>query len=153
MRILLILFLLVQPIISNSQIIIDQAGDNWKALADSAVKLIKITSPHHYLMLANNCERITFFTADYSSISGELGEMCTIYISRNDVNLGIQNIAVAIVHESFHCKITHENKVKLNMDYEELCAYLSELSFLNLLPAANPMLIRHAQSQINNLTK
>ena len=153
MRLLLILFLLVCPTLSNSQIIIDQAGDNWKALVDSAIKLIKITSPPHYLMLENNCDRITFFTADYSSISGEPGEMCTIYISRNDVNLGIQNIAVAIVHESFHCKITHENRVNLNMDYEELCAYLSELSFLNLLPDADPMLIRHAKTQINNLSK
>ena len=151
MRILLILLLF--PTIVNSQIIIDQAGDNWRELADSAVRLIKSTSDYHYSILQKNCERITFFTDTCSSTSGEAGEKGTIYISRNDIKLGIQNIAVAIVHESFHCKMTRENRVNISNNDEELCAYLFELSFLNKLPNPEPILIKHAKKQINKLSK
>lgn len=151
-KLLITMGLLIVSTIANSQIVVDQAGNNWRGLIDSALTIIKTNSPYYYSVIKDNCNHITFFNATYSSTSGKLGEMGTIYISKLDIDLGIQNVMAAIVHESFHCMVMHYC-LNINPFYEEYCAYRHEWQFLNSLPNPDPRLIKHAETQMINFKR
>lgn len=132
---------------AKSQIIIDQAGDNWRAKVDSAIVLIKTAPSFYYAGLIASCDSISFFNADFSSCSGGLKQKGTIFVSAKDVRLGIQNIAAVLIHESIHLSLQSKG-VKFPPNKEEHLAYLYEWQFLMNLPGADLSLIKYAESRM-----
>jgi hypothetical protein len=70
-----------------------------------------------------------------------------IYISRNDVLLGVQNVAAVLVHESQHLWIWN-SKIDLSKPDEEIMCYKYELEFLNKIPNCKKYLKKHAINAI-----
>jgi hypothetical protein len=147
MRKILLALMLMLSVSAKSQIVIDQAGDDWQSLADSALRLIKTNSPYYYNNVVQSCDTISFFNANFSSNCGAKDTKGTIFISANDVRLGIQNIAAVIVHESIHLRITQQGIHMWYRNEERLC-YTYELNFLHKLEKPEKWLIEHAETQI-----
>jgi hypothetical protein len=59
----------------------------------------------------------------------------------------INNIAAAIVHESFHM-YRWNNNLERGMNIEECMGYTYELEFLMKIPNVEPFLIEHAKEMI-----
>jgi hypothetical protein len=132
----------------TSQIKIDQAGDNWSLKIDSALMLIKESSLDHHILVLENCKQISFFNSRYSSNSGKYKEKGTIFISSGDIEFGIQNLAMVIVHESLHLMYTRK-AIIISPEEEELSCYYFELQLLNKFKNPDPFLRSHCLSMID----
>ena len=146
-KLFLMLILLAVTSVSHAQIYVDQAGDDWRAKADSAISLIKTASAFYYTGLLAVCDSISFFNASFSSCEGSVNQMGTIFVSANDVRLGVQNIAAVLVHESLHLRFAM-NGYSLPPRKEEHLAYMYEWQFLKTLPGADSALIEYAESRM-----
>ena len=82
-----------------SQIQIDDVGDGWKLKVDSALTLIKKTSPEHYKEVSEYCKHITYWMGGFSTTQ----DSSVVAISVRDMKIGsVNNLACIIVHESHH---------------------------------------------------
>ena len=89
--------------ICKSQIVIDKAGDGWDLRADSALAIIKQTDTTAYKLVLRVCNKITFWSGNYSTNEGYKDTKGTIMISSTDAKAkSLNNIAAVIVHESLH---------------------------------------------------
>lgn len=112
-----------------SQITIDDVGDGWKNQVDSALSLIKKTSPEHWKEVNEYCTHITFWLGDFSSTT----DSSTVMISTKDIKLNsINNLACVIIHETHHLYILNKG-IKLTEPKEELECYLWEYDFFKKL--------------------
>jgi hypothetical protein len=121
-----------------SQVVIDDAGDNWKPKIETAIQLIETYDYDKYLKLTQVCNRISYWNGKYSTTEG-IGTIIISSIEMRDTS--IQNIAAVIIHESYHLmKINDKDK---NEYLEEYDAYIYELDFLSRLPNPNKNLLEH----------
>ena len=135
----LIIFFLTITTSLFSQITIDDVGDGWKSKVDSALNLIKVTSPEHWSEVSTYCKHITFWIGDFSTTV----DSYTIMICRKDIYLNsINNLACVIVHESHHLMIW-QNDIVLPMPDEELNCYLWEWEFVKRIENPEPWLQKH----------
>lgn len=122
-----------------SQILVDDVGDGWKSQVDSALMLIKKTSPEHWNEVSEYCNHITFWIGDFSTTT----DTATVMISTKDMRIGsVNNLACIIVHEVHHLYILKTGRV-LKPEEEELICYLWENEFLKKVPGAEEWLKRH----------
>jgi len=122
-----------------SQITIDDVGDGWKSKVESALELIKITSPDHFAEVQRNCSRITFWIGNFSTTT----DSSTVMICRKDININsINNLACVIIHESHHLYI-QKNNIVLSSAKEELDCYYYEMEFVKKLPNPEEWLVKH----------
>ena len=122
-----------------SQILVDDVGDGWKSQVDSALMLIKKTSPEHWNEVSEYCNHITFWIGDFSTTT----DTATVMISTKDMRIGsVNNLACIIVHEVHHLYILKTGRV-LKPEEEELICYLWENEFLKKVPEAEEWLKRH----------
>jgi hypothetical protein len=131
------------------QIKIDDIGDNWKVRVDSALILIKTYDSVKYDVINKYCTHITFWNGAFSTLENQE----TIMITQRDMIGGsINDIAAAIVHESFHM-LRWNNNLEKDMKTEERLGYSYELDFLLKLPNVEPFLIEHAKEMIEFFKK
>ena len=122
-----------------SQIQIDDVGDGWKLKVDSALTLIKKTSPGHYKEVSEYCNHITYWMGSFSTTQ----DSSVVVISVKDMKIGsVNNIACIIVHESHHL-LLRKKHIKLEPKKEELECYQYEYSFLEKVPNVEDWLIIH----------
>lgn len=142
-KFLIILFLSFSSTLFG-QIKIDDIGDNWKNRVDSALSLIKTYDTQKYEIVNKYCKHITFWNGTFSTLENQE----TIMIAQKDmINGSINDIAAAIVHESFHM-YRWNNNLERGMMIEEKLAYTYELEFLLKIPNVEPFLIEHAKEMI-----
>jgi hypothetical protein len=142
MRFLLTILVLF---ISNniySQIALPVTASQYTKTIDSAITLIKITDTTVYNRLDSMVDVIDMWLSAFSSCDTKV-----IYISRNDVLLGVQNVAAVLVHESQHLWIWHSN-INLSKQDEEIMCYKYELAFLDKIPNCEKYLKKHAINAI-----
>jgi hypothetical protein len=140
----------------NAQIIVDKGGDGWSDKVDSALVIIKNTSPKHWKMVEESCNHISMWNGKVSTTQpGKGSELGMIVISRDDFKLGsINNIASVIVHESRHLWISRNGINFKDGSAEEADCYLWELEFLQMIPKVEPWLVQHVFNQyIGNSNK
>jgi len=140
----------------NAQIIVDKGGDGWSDKVDSALAIIKNTSPKHWKMVEESCNHISMWNGKVSTTQpGKGSELGMIVISRDDFKLGsINNIASVIVHESRHLWISRNGLVFKDPTLEEADCYLWELEFLQMIPNVEQWLVQHVFNQyIGNSNK
>lgn len=141
------LVLLLFPLTLCSQIKVDKAGDGWDSIVYSAINLIKKTSPIHYAVLTETTQNVQFWNEDYSSNNVIEGKG-VIVISSQDIKLNsLNNIAAALVHESYHLKFLKYGPDLRGYEEEYQC-YLFELKFLKLLPNVEPYLLANVHEQL-----
>jgi len=139
--------LLLFPLTLCSQIKVDKAGDGWDSVVYSAIDLIKKTSPLHYAVLMETTQNVQFWKEDYSSNNLIEGKG-VIVISSQDIKLNsLNNIAAALIHESYHLKFLKYGPDLTGYEEEYQC-YLYELKFLKLLPQVEPYLLAHVKEQL-----
>jgi hypothetical protein len=132
-----------------SQILVDDVGDGWKSQVDSALLLIKKTSPEHWTEVENYCTHITFWLGNFSTTS----DSSTVMISTKDIRLNsINNLACIIIHETHHLYILNKG-IKLTEPKEELECYLYELKFVNKLKDCEFWLKAHVIKCINHYSE
>lgn len=147
-----LLAIFLAPIAAFSQIRVDDVGDGWKSKVDSAIVLIKQTSPQAAALLDSTTIHIEFWLGDRSSTRPDpKGGKGTILLAVDEIELGIQNIAAVLVHESFHLHI-HKIKYKMAQRDEEVAAYVWEIMFLKQIPNCPDWLIINAEYQIRTLS-
>ena len=135
---LVILFLTLTTSIF-SQITIDDVGDGWKNQVDSALSLIKLTSPEHWNEVNKYCKHITFWIGDFSTTV----DSNTVMISRKAIYLNsINNLACTIIHESHHLMLL-QSDFYMKPSEEELSCYLWEWEFLKTIENPEPWLQKH----------
>jgi len=135
----LISFFLFMTTSLFSQITIDDVGDGWKSKVDSALTLIKNTSPEHWNQVEKSCKHITFWIGDFSTTI----DSSTVMICRKDMNIkSINNLACVIIHESHHLYI-QQNDIVLTPQKEELECYYWELEFINKVTNSEEWLKQH----------
>jgi hypothetical protein len=134
---------------ANAQIVVDKGGDSWSTKVDSALVLIKKTSPKHWQMIQESCNHISMWNGKTSTTQpGKGSELGTIVISRDDFKLNsINNIAAVIVHESKHLWISINAVKYSSSSAEEADCYLWELEFLQMIPNVEPWLVQHVFNQ------
>lgn len=134
---------------ANAQIVVDKGGDSWSTKVDSALVLIKKTSPKHWQMVQESCDHISMWNGKTSTAQPGKGiELGTIVISRDDFKLNsINNIAAVIVHESKHLWISINAVNYSSGNAEEADCYLWELEFLEMIPNVEPWLVQHVFKQ------
>lgn len=144
MGVFVFLFMLI-PMITYSQIQIDDVGDNWKQTVTRAIENIKQIDSIRYNILINTCTNVSFWNGDYSTT--EDGKI--ILISQKDMKLNsLNNISAVLVHESYHLCIL-KNKIKLSIENEEYYTYLYELDFLLKIPNVEIGLIENCLKMID----
>jgi len=136
--------LLLFPIVSYSQIRVDDVGDGWKPKVDSAISLIKKVDYARYEVLVKNCDKIEFIIGDFSTTKPPN----VIAITTKDINKGsINNIAAVLVHESYHLMLWNQG-IKMDPKKEEKEAYTWEYEFLCKLPDVEDWLFLYTVNQI-----
>jgi len=142
----IITFLLLLSTTGFSQIQIDDVGDGWKLKVDSALTLIKKTSPEHYKEVSEYCKHITYWMGGFSTTQ----DSSVVVISVKDMKIGsVNNLACIIVHESHHLAIQNKHIV-MNSKKEELECYQYEYEFLQKIPNAEDWLTIHVIKNIIN---
>lgn len=141
--------LLFSVTFANAQIVVDKGGDGWSTQVDSALAIIKRTSPIHWKMVEESCSQISMWNGKFSTTQpGKDSAKGTIVISRDDFNLkSINNIAAVIVHESKHLWISRNGIKYSDPGLEEADCYLWELEFLQMIPGVEPWLVQHVFNQ------
>jgi len=125
-----------------SQITLPVTASQYTKTIDSAITLIKITDTAVYNRLDSMVDVIDMWLSAFSSCDTKV-----IYISRNDVLLGVQNVAAVLVHESQHLWIWN-SKIDLSKPDEEIMCYKYELAFLDKIPNCEKYLKKHAINAI-----
>jgi hypothetical protein len=144
MRHTIALILLLLPTLCFSQIKVPDIGEGWKAQVDSAIALVKATSPESYDLLIDNCKEIEYIIGDYSTTKPPH----IIAINTRDLQKhSINNIAAILVHESYHLYL-YNIGAHLDPNFEELVCYRKEYTFLCKLPYVEDWLFRNAINQI-----
>jgi len=138
MRILLLILVLFTFNNVYSQITIPAMASQYAKTIDSAITLVQKTDIEVYNRLDSVCNGVDLWLGSFSSCSDGI-----IYISRNDVLLGVQNVAAVLVHESKHLWIWQQ-QIKLEIEQEETMCYKYELEFLNKVPNCSWELKKHA---------
>jgi hypothetical protein len=130
---------------------IDRGGDDWSCLIEEALVKIAVTDQESYRLVVENVERISMITGDRSTNEPLPYGRGTVYICTADLKSGlINNIAAALVHESYHLSIWRLiGRNNLNRwCSEEITAYRVELAFIQRLPDAEPFLAAHCLRMI-----
>lgn len=126
----LISIALFLPSLSFGQIKVEDVGEGWKPLVDSAITLIMDNDMDKYNILINHCKSVEFIISDRSTTKTP----DVIAISTGDLKLrSVNNIAAILVHESYHLYLFSIG-VKMSEREEELSAYMYEYGFLCNLP-------------------
>jgi hypothetical protein len=126
MKHLMTLILTIFSFTLFSQIRVDQSGEGWKEMVDSALILIQKTDTSAYNHLKKHCTKIGFWNGGYSSNEGT-----EIFVSRSDILLGsVENIACILIHEAKHLEIQSSG---ISLQEEECICYKYELEFINKL--------------------
>lgn len=148
-NIIIIISLLIITNRAAAQIIVDKGGDGWSVQVDSALAIIKKTSPKHWQIVEESCNHISMWNGKVSTTQPGIGAAKgTIVISRDDFKLGsINNIASVIVHESRHLWISRMAIKFQTVESEEAHCYLWELEFLQTIPGVEPWLVKHVFNQ------
>jgi len=148
-RSILAILIFLNCVVASAQIVVDKGGDNWAQRVDSALIVIKNTSPKHWKMVEESCDHISMWNGKFSTTQpNKDGAKGTIVISRDDFNLNsINNIAAVIVHESKHLWISRNALTFSSPSAEEADCYLWELEFLQCIPNVEPWLIQHVFNQ------
>jgi hypothetical protein len=134
-----IIFALLLPIVTFSQIRISDIGD-WKPKIQEAIELIRVTDSAKYDLLINNCDNIEFIIGDHSTTRPPK----TIVINTKDMNLdSINNIASVLVHESYHLYL-YSKCEELTERAEELICYQYEYAFLCKLKSVEGWLFKNS---------
>ncbi len=142
----IVTFLMLLTTTGFSQIQIDDVGDGWKLKVDSALTLIKNTSPEHYKEVSEYCKHITYWMGGFSTTQ----DSSVVVISVKDMKIGsINNLACIIVHESHHLAIQNKHIV-MDPKKEELECYQYEYVFLQRIPNAEDWLTIHVIKNIIN---
>jgi hypothetical protein len=142
----IITFLMLFATTGFSQIQIDDVGDGWKLKVDSALTLIKKTSPEHYKEVSEYCDHITYWMGGFSTTQ----DSSVVAISVRDMKIGsVNNLACIIVHESHHLMIQKKHIV-MDPKKEELECYQYEYVFLQRIPNAEDWLTIHVIKNIIN---
>ena len=142
MRFLLIILCLFAFNSAYSQIVLPVTASQYVKTIDSAITLIQKTDTNAYKQLDLMVDSIDMWLGSFSSC-----DYGWIFISRDDILLGVQNVAAVLVHESQHIWIW-ENEIKLNHGQEEVVCYQYELNFLNKVPNCDWRLKKHAVQNI-----
>ena len=133
--------------ICKSQIVIDKAGDGWDLRADSALAIIKQTDTTAYKLVLRVCNKITFWSGNYSTNEGYKDTKGTIMISSTDAKAkSLNNIAAVIVHESLHLYLRYRGVEESQK--EEILCYSYEYDFLRKIPNVEYYLLEHCLRQI-----
>lgn len=147
--IIYIIFLL--PFYVSAQIQIDAAGDFWDRDVKEALDKIKSIDTSYYNLIANSCNKISFWNGGYSTNFIESDGMGTILISAADMKIGdIDNVCSVLVHESLHLRIKIMG-ISLDQNSEEILCYKYELGFLYMIPDVGGYLIDHVRLQIASI--
>lgn len=126
MKHLMTLILTIFSFTVFSQVRVDQSGEGWKEMVDSAIILIKRTDTSAYNHLIKHCTKIGFWNGGYSS-----NESTEIFVSRSDILLGsVENIACILIHEAKHLELQSSG---ISLQQEECICYNYELEFINKL--------------------
>ena len=142
MRILLLILCLFAFNNAYNQIVLPVTASQYVKTIDSAITLIQKTDTNAYKQLDLMVDSIDMWLGSFSSC-----DYGWIFISRDDILLGVQNVAAVLVHESQHIWIW-ENEIKLNHGQEEVVCYQYELNFLNKVPNCDWRLKKHAIQNI-----
>lgn len=138
------LILLLFPLISFSQIKVDDVASGWKVNIDKAINVIKTYDPEKYDVLITECNHIGYWLGSYATTEGN----STILIPKLVMESGnINNLAATLVHESLHlqiAKLRKEGLIAMTDGYEEHLCYSYELNFLNKIPGVETWLIKYA---------
>jgi len=147
MRILLLILVLFAFNNVYSQITIPTMASQYAKTIDSAITLVKKTDVSVYNRLDSVCDGVDLWLGAFSSCNDK-----TIYISREDVLLGVQNVAAVLVHESQHLWIWNKG-IEVDKPIEEIMCYKYELAFLNKIPNCETYLKKHAIKSILEFSK
>ena len=142
MRFLLIILCLFAFNNVYSQIVLPVTASQYVKTIEDAITLIKKTDTNVYNRLDLMVDTIDMWLGAFSSC-----DYGWVFISRDDILLGVQNVAAVLVHESQHIWIW-ENEIKLNHGQEEVVCYQYELNFLNKVPNCDWRLKKHAIQNI-----
>jgi hypothetical protein len=146
MRVVLILCLLLSNTV-YSQITLPVTASQYVKTIDSAITLVKKIDINVYNRLDSMVDSIDMWLGAFSSCNDK-----TIYISREDVLLGVQNVAAVLVHESQHLWIWNKG-IEVDKPVEEIMCYKYELAFLNKIPNCETYLKKHAIKSILEFSK
>ena len=138
------LILLLYPVITFSQIKVDDVASGWKDNIYLAIDIIKTYDIEKYNVLISECTHIGYWLGNYSTTEGN----SSILIPKQVMESGsVNNLAATLVHESMHlqiAKLRKQSKITMSDGYEERLCYSYELNFLNKIPKVEPWLIKHA---------
>lgn len=138
------IIILILPLLSFSQIKIEDVGDKWKYKVEQAIDTIKKYDTEKYHFLIDNCNHIGYWNGNFSSTE----DTSTILIANHEFALkSINNLAAILVHESVHLYIKRLGIKPSEKDEEKLC-YWYEFDFLLHLPKVEPWLINHTKQHL-----
>lgn len=101
----------------------------------------------HYAIIKDVVQEVQFWNEDYSSNNLIEGKG-VIVISTNDIKLNsLNNIAAALVHESYHLKVLKYGPDMRGGKEEYLC-YVHQLKFLKLLFNVELDLLAYTEEQV-----
>jgi hypothetical protein len=144
MKVLLLFYTLLVFSTASSQILVDQAGDDWKSRVDSALLKIQHTDSATWKFVNDYVLHISFWNGEFSTTEIDNHGKWSVVISASDIRLNsVNNIACIIVHESYHIYSAQRNIYKTVCE-EELAAYTFEQAFQAKIP--------NLETWINNST-
>jgi hypothetical protein len=97
MRILLLILVLFAFNNVYSQIVLPVTASEYVKTIEDAITLIKKTDTNVYNRLDLMVDTIDMWLGEFSSC-----DYGFVFISRDDILLGVQNVAAVLVHESQH---------------------------------------------------
>ena len=138
--------MLLFPIQSFSQIIIDDVGEGWKKNVEKSLEVIQKVDSSKYDVVIKQCKRIGFWNNKFSTTEGN----DVILISKQDIQSGnINNLSAIIIHESKHLYYMNNN-IFLDERDEEILCYRYEMDFLKKILSVEDWLIKHCENMINH---
>lgn len=141
--ILLFIFSFVGDTIPKT-IKVDPGKEGWKESVDSAIELVRRTDPESYQILMDNCYEIQFMLGSISTTVLPH----TIVINTLDMEKkSINNLALILVHESYHLYI-YNHHIIMKEDDEELSCYTKEYDFMCKLPSVEDWLFMYVVKEI-----
>lgn len=130
-----------------SQIVLPITASQYVKTIDSAITLVQKTDTNAYKQLDLMVDSIDMWLGSFSSCN-----YGWIFISRDDVELGVQNVAAVLVHESNHIWLWTQ-EINMEREEEEAACYSYELQFLNKIPDCDWRLKQHAIKNIEFFMK
>lgn len=143
--IILLYFIFIGVIGVSGQMVIDKAGDYWDYDVIKAIELIEKTDEDSYKNLFEYCDKITFWNQKYSTNFGTCTNKGIITLSSYDMKShDVNDVAAALVHESYHLRLRYMC-ITLPVETEESLCYQYEYNFLKKIPDINPLLLYHCK--------